>query len=161
MNHWTHRKPGCSADSLSAVSPTGSRQEVIFPASGPIADCQSNATSFLALAAGDLRALTAEFLEQGWSDLIKQILQAATVSVGLADHRHQCQRHIKASATPAMGEVEHPRRVFVPPRASGAVFPNTGLAHFSQGSLERGPEGLEPGLPFFSCWEGTFHMQSM
>ena len=41
MNHWTRRKPGCSADSLSAVSPTGSRQEVIFPASGPIADCQS------------------------------------------------------------------------------------------------------------------------
>ena len=41
MNHWTRRKPGCGADSLSAVSPTGSRQEVIFPATGPIADCQS------------------------------------------------------------------------------------------------------------------------
>ncbi len=40
-NHWTRRKPGCSADSLSAVSPTGSRQEIVFAASGPIADCQS------------------------------------------------------------------------------------------------------------------------
>ncbi len=41
MNRWTRPNPGCSADSLSAVSPTGSRQEVIFAASGPIADCQS------------------------------------------------------------------------------------------------------------------------
>ena len=56
-----------------------------------------------------------------------------------------------------MSEAEHPSRMFIPSSASRTVFADTGLADLNQRSLERGPEGLELGLPVFSCFERAVH----
>ena len=93
--------------------------------------------------AGLRRILDAIFSQEGWSHLIKQLLDTAAVLQGALERRNHISGHIQATPPSLLGEGQQVVGMLVPAGAGRAVGPDAGLAHQGQRTFEGWPQQQE------------------